>query len=220
MSANPFSGVEFSAALQKAMLALTAKQRRAIHRVVAAEAAGEPPLTRLLKTPYSCPYCGWVAGQSYHGRDERKALLAQHEVTCQRRPSRWRFVCNYSTWYAKWVNDAAFVKCLDAARAEVSTRALEGARRELEFAAPEAVGELRRQVRDGERDVDKRDAAKFIVDRSGAGKPEQVEARVKVDDVREMDDSELDARAAALLARIGSARADGDSAGETAAGGE
>lgn len=211
-------GIEFSAALQNVMLELSAQQRRAIHRVIAAEVVGEPTLTRLLKTPYSCRYCGWVAGQSYHKRDERKAMLSAHEASCQRRPDRWRFVCNYATWYAKWMHSETFKRCLDAARAEVSVEALAAARRELEFAAPEAVGELRRQVAEGERDLDKRDAAKFILTSSGAAKPQEVDATVRVDDVRQLSDDELDARAAALLARVGSAGLADDPDGEAATG--
>jgi hypothetical protein len=220
MMMSQYPGIEFSAGLQRDLLKLTPLQRRAVHRIVAAEAVGDPPLTRLLKTPYSCRYCGWLAGQSSHGRDARKAMLAQHEATCKRKPNRWRFICNYTTYYVRWRDDANFHRCLELARQEVSIDALAAVSRGLTFGAVEGVDELRRQVHHGERDLDKRDASKFLITASGAKAPERSETMLKVDNVRQLDEDELDARAAALLARIGQARAGQDSDGEAAADGE
>jgi len=147
--------------LNAALRALPRRQQRAVLRIITAEMDGVS-LTRLLKTPYSCRWCGWVS-QSGKTRAARKAQLAAHEASCELAGQPWRFVCNYSTYYAKWVNDENFQAALDQARQDVTAQAVAL----LKAATPLAAGELRRQVQGAAKDADRRLAAVAILDRAG-----------------------------------------------------
>jgi len=157
---------EPSAALQDKLKNLSPRQRRAIVRIVQAEAAGIG-LIRLLKTPYSCQWCGLRVGQSGDPRDQRKAALAEHETECEKSGTTWQFICRLTTYYRKWSKDSAFVDALDAARADVSSSAMRQAVLILQTGTPEAALELRRQVVDGEKDRDRRLASVALLDRAG-----------------------------------------------------
>jgi hypothetical protein len=150
-----------SAELAARLQHLPPRQQQAVARIVTAEMEGVP-LSRLLKTPYSCRWCGWQA-QAGRTRAARKAQLAGHEASCERAGRSWSFVCNYSTYYRGWVKDEAFQAALAAARAELTAQAVAM----LKAATPLAAGELRRQVQQGEKDSDRRLAAVAILDRAG-----------------------------------------------------
>lgn len=180
------------------LAALPARQRKAVLRIVQAEAQEEyVALTRLLKTPYSCQWCGWVAGQSGMARDARKALLARHEESCERRGEPWRFVCSLSIYYRKWAHDPAFVGALEAARQEVTANAVASAVMGLQAGTVEAVGAVRKVIRKGEKDADRLRAAFGLLDRAGletAPKGMQVVGAAYVD----VSEGELAAIEAAL----------------------
>jgi hypothetical protein len=153
----PTAGV--AAGLEK----LTRRQQQAVLRIVQAQMDGVA-LTRLLKTPYSCRWCGAVLGQSGQGREARKASLAAHEADCGfRGGGGWPFVCSLSTYYRCWAKDEAFQAALAAAWSEVAAQAVAL----LKASALAAAGELQRQVRQGEKDHDRRQAATAILDRAG-----------------------------------------------------
>jgi hypothetical protein len=163
---------EWSADLQTQLTKLSQQQQRAIVMVVMAESRGVP-VNRLLKTPYSCGFCGAVVGHSRDGRDIRMAALSAHRETCERRGQPWHFAANLTTYYTKWRRSSDFEKCLNLARQEVLQSALSSAVWILQMGTPEAALELRRQVTGGEKDFDKRMAAVAILDRadlSTAGK--------------------------------------------------
>lgn len=162
----------WSADLQAQLAKLSQQQQRAIIMVVMAESRGEP-VNRLLKTPYSCQWCGAVIGHSRDGRDIRKVALSAHQVICERRDRPWHFAANLTTYYTKWRRSSDFENCLKLARQEVLNGALSSAVWILQMGTPEAALELRRQVERGEKDFDKRSAAIAILDRadlSTAGK--------------------------------------------------
>lgn len=144
---------------------LSAQQRRAIQMILQAEADNQP-ITTLLKTAYSCQYCGHVIGRPTTPRDDRKALLAHHEAECDKAPVRWQFAVNHSTFYHKWSREKLFTDALDLARATVTSQALANARRILQAGTPEAAAELLRQIRKGEKDSDRRGAAVALLDRA------------------------------------------------------
>jgi len=150
-----------SAELMATLRRLPPRRRRAVLRLVQAEMDGVP-LSRLLKTAYSCRWCGWLAQAGATGA-ARKAALAAHEQTCERAGQPWPFVCNHSTYYSQWVKDEAFQAALAAAWAEVTAQAVAI----LQASTPLAARELQRQVRQGEKDGDRRLAAVAILDRAG-----------------------------------------------------
>jgi hypothetical protein len=154
-----------SQALTEQMSGLSARQRRAILRIVSAEADGIG-LIRLLKTPYSCQFCGLRVGQTGMSRDTRKAALAAHEAGCEKRDKgRWKFVCGLSLYYRKWAKDPAFLDSLGQARQEIAAGAMGQAVAILQVGTPDAAMELHRQVKEGERDTDRRLAAVALLDR-------------------------------------------------------
>lgn len=165
----------WSGELQEKMALLSAAQRRAIGMIVAAEAEGVS-LSRLLKTSYSCKWCGRVIGRSTDRRDDRKQLLFEHQDNdCEAREAGrlWRFAAAYTTYYRHWRKSRVFCQCLELARNESMLGALEGATRQLKLSTLEAVATLRKLLSDAERDADKLKAAIAILDRadlSTAGK--------------------------------------------------
>lgn len=144
---------EWSAGLQAQLDQLSPQQQRAILLVVMAESRGEP-ITRLLRTPYSCEWCGQVIGHSADGKAARKAALVEHGKVCERGPGSlkdkarpWRFATSLVTFYTRWkIAGSLFESCLNQARREVRDSALSQAAWILQMGAPEAAKELRRQV--------------------------------------------------------------------------
>jgi predicted RNA-binding Zn-ribbon protein involved in translation (DUF1610 family) len=170
--------VEWSVDLQDKMQLLSPAQRRAITRILLGEAAGVP-LTRLLKTSYSCPHCGLVIGRSGETKEARKAALADHKAECDV-DQKWIFAANYATYYGRWRRSAYFCECLSEARAEFIGFALGEAARILQTGTPEAARELVRQIAEGTKDFDKRSAAIALLDRADiktAGKVDDSMAR-------------------------------------------
>lgn len=166
---------EWSADLQTQLDQLSPQQQRAIVLVVMAESRGEP-VTRLLKTPYSCRWCGQVIGHATEGQAARKGALAGHEKECKLGPAQkaearpWRFATSLVTWYTRWkVTDSLFEQCLNQARREVRDNALQRAAWILQMGAPEAAAELRRQVAEAQDDSDRRLSAVAILDRADVG---------------------------------------------------
>jgi hypothetical protein len=152
--------------LQRQMMALSPAQRRAILMIVIGEVNGIP-ITRLLKTPYSCPCCGYVAGHSGESRESRQQALAEHEAnSCAYPGQRWQFAANASTYYQRWKPSSDFADCLSQAWTEVVCAALNEATRVLQIGTPEAAWELRRQIEQGQKDSDKRSAATALLDRA------------------------------------------------------
>ncbi len=159
------------------MLLLSPAQRRAILLIVVGEVDGIS-LTRLLKTPYSCPYCGLVCGRSGELAAQRKLELIYHtnKHSDEEKTRKWKFAAIASTYYGKWKPDTHFGGCLSEARAEVVATALDEAARILQIGTPEAARELRRQIEAGYKDFDKRSAAVALLDRADVG------TAVKTDD--------------------------------------
>ena len=165
---------QWSDALQEKLALLQPAQRRAIVTIVTGELDGIP-LSRLLKTVYSCRYCGKVIGRSTHKGEDRKRLRILHEAEHLKaesgfdKPPLWQFATSYTTYYRSWRKSPIFVQCLEAARVETALNALKTASRLLQLAAPESASELRRQVAEGERDIDRRMSAIAILDRADFG---------------------------------------------------
>jgi len=147
------------------LTALSGVQRKAIRMIVEAEVTGLP-LSHLLKTPYSCQWCGKVIGRSGIDRDERKALQVQHEEQCERNGQPWKFAANLRTYYHKWQKDPRFVLALDSARSEVVHEAIATASAMLQLNTVTSVRELVRQVTEAEKDSDRRLSAVAILDRA------------------------------------------------------
>lgn len=152
--------------LSAALSLLSRRQQRAVLRIVNEEMRGIP-LTRLLKTPYSCQWCGWVAGHSGERRDDRKAKLAAHEAECERKGTPWRFVCNLTTYYNRWSKDEAFRPALEAARRDMTQQTMAAAVRALQAGTWDAVKEIRRQISEAYKDADRQRAAFGLLDRAG-----------------------------------------------------
>jgi hypothetical protein len=150
-----------SAELSATLRTLPARQRQAVLHIVQAEMGGVA-LTRLLKTAYSCRWCGWRE-QAGATRAARKASLAAHEAGCERAGLPWAFVCHASTYYGRWARDEAFQQALAQAWGEVTAQAVTI----LQASTSLAARELQRQVRQGEKDTDRRLAAVAILDRAG-----------------------------------------------------
>ncbi len=155
-----------SAELSTTLEALSGRQRRAVLEIVRSEMAGTA-LTRLLKTPYSCRWCGWVAGQSSEKRDARKAELLAHEETCKRNGRAWRFVCNFSTYYNKWIKDKTFIEALELARSDMTAQVMNAAVVSLQAGTLDAVTEVRRLISQGESETNRLKAAFGLLDRAG-----------------------------------------------------
>lgn len=95
--------------------------------------------------------------------------------------------CSKTTWYGRyrgqrgarvkkpgWSDDAAMQRALQVATERAQrwedtriSRILTEARLVLVEASPEAAKELKRQIREGERDKDRREASKAVLDRAG-----------------------------------------------------
>jgi hypothetical protein len=119
-------------------------------------------LTRLLKTPYSCRWCGWVS-QVGETRATRKAQLAEHEAMCERQGKPWPFICNLTTYYNRWCKNEFFQHVLACVWNDMMVSAVSA----LQGSTLAAARELRRQVQQGEKDGDRRLAAVAILDRAG-----------------------------------------------------
>lgn len=183
---------QWSSELQLKMSELSGSQRRGIARIVMSEADGVP-FSRLLRTVYSCKWCGREIGRNA-GKADRKRVKLYHQEECKQNGTLWRFVCNYTTFYRLWRKSALFMECLEMAREETVFEALSGAARMLRLTTYKAVIELRRQVGEGERDIDRRSAAVAILDRadvSTAGKVDDGLAQW-LDDLRQAEDSDGD----------------------------
>lgn len=155
-----------SSELSALLMELSRKQRWAVLRIVQAE-ADCVPLIRLLKTPYSCRWCGLRVGETGMRRDDRKALLAKHETSCERKGETWRFVCTLRNYYGKWHKDADFLSALALARDEVQVLAVTSAVMGLQAGTQEAVAEVRRLIREGESEANRLRAAFGLLDRAG-----------------------------------------------------
>lgn len=146
---------------------LTPKQRSAIEMIVMAETV-QVPITRLLKTSYSCRWCGQVLGRTGEPATLRRQRLNLHEANCRTESRRfhWTFACASSTFYNKWMKDHQFEAALNQARYEMTQNRLTTAARLLQLGTTEAARELLRQIAEGERDLDKRAAAVAVLDRA------------------------------------------------------
>lgn len=145
---------------------LTRNQQRAIEMLIQADLDGLP-ITRLLKTAYSCPWCGQIIGRSGQPKAERKQQLAQHQAECERQGQKWPFVINAKTYYTKWMKDDLFTAALAEARKQVFDEAVNQAVRIMQAATVGAATELARQVGDDTvKDGDRRLAAIGILDRA------------------------------------------------------
>lgn len=184
--------MNWSVGLQDKMALLSGGQQRAILMIVMGAADGIP-LTRLLKTAYSCPHCGYVAGRSGELAEQRKAALADHIEVCEGRPKKWRFAVAASTYYNKWRPSAYFRECLSEAWEEFIGVALVDAQRKLRLTTLKAAWELDRQIEEGEKDFDKRSAAIAVLDRadmSTAAKADDKLMRLLAE-LRGVDDEEV-----------------------------
>lgn len=216
---------EWSATLQTQLEELSPQQQRAIVLILMTEARGEP-LTRLLKTPYSCPWCGQVLGQAADGRAARKAALAEHEQECKLGPAKkmeaarpWRFATSLVTFYTRWkLPGSAFEQCLNQARGEVRTKALGQAAWILQMGAPEAARELRRQISLASDESNRRLAAVAVLDRVNLEAALTGDDSTGDDDLDSLNDESLRAEEA-RLARLLTAGAGPGAAGATAAAG-
>ncbi len=166
--------------LQADLQRLSRQKRIAILTIIQDEASGIS-LLRRLKTPYSCPTCGWFSQPQLGNRDERKAALGKHIIECENRlrfeqddkdgqkviaGGHWYFIANLSTYYSKWTKDKDFTGCLTRARIEFTENALSDAALILKRAAPGAAQELARQIDSAEKDGDRRLASVAILDRA------------------------------------------------------
>jgi hypothetical protein len=158
---------------------LTAQQQRAILRIVQAEVDGTP-LSRLLRTPYSCRWCGQVAGRAGQAQPERKQLLADHESHCDRNGQPWQFIAAHNTYYVKWRENPTFQEELAAARANVVQDALLSAATLLQMNTTGAVRELVRQIGEAEKDSDRRLSAIAVLDRADVSTAHKAQAGVQV----------------------------------------
>ncbi len=159
--------INWSTELLYKLSCLTAKQRTAIQMIVAAEAT-RIPISRLLKTSYSCAWCGQQLGRTGDSADIRKQRKQLHEADCRTKSRRfyWTFACTESTYYYKWLKDPLFVDTLDLARQEMVENSLNTAARLMQIGTAGAARELLRQIAEGERDLDKRAAAVAVLDRA------------------------------------------------------
>jgi hypothetical protein len=158
---------------------LTAQQKRAILRIVQAEVDGVP-LSRLLHTPYSCQWCGWIAGRSGQKNEERKKALVTHEAECERHGQPWQFIAAHNTYYVKWRENQAFRDTLEQARADVVQDALQSAATLLQINTTGAVRELVRQISEAEKDSDRRLSAIAVLDRADVSTAHKAQAGVQV----------------------------------------
>lgn len=181
-----------SGELSERLAALPRRQERAVLRIVQAEADGTP-LIRLLKTPYSCRWCGLRVGDTGVRRDDRMAMLARHEEGCKRRGETWRFVVSLRTYYGKWVKDEAFQEALGAAREDLRRGAMASAVTSLQAGTGDAVAEVRRQIAEAS-EGNRLKAAFGLLDRAG------VETAAKQAMV--VDEDELNRRIERELARL------------------
>jgi hypothetical protein len=154
---------QWSDDLKTEMEILSLKQRQAIVMIVGAESRGVT-FSRLLKTAYSCQWCGREIGQSTDCAAARKIKRAEHESECDAAGQPWQFAANHSTFYGKW--GKTFKNCLGRARQEVVDVALGEAARILQIGTPEAARELLRQIDGAVDDRDKRLAAVALLDRA------------------------------------------------------
>lgn len=214
---------EWSRNLQAQLEELSPQQQRAIVLILMAEVKGEP-ITRLLKTSYSCQWCGQVIGHAADGRAARKIALAEHERDCRLGPAQksesarpWRFAASLVTFYTRWkLPGSTFEQCLNQARREIRSNALQRATWILQLGAPEAALELKRQITLASDESNRRLAAVAVLDRvnleaiQGDGDRE--------DNLDSLDDETLRAEEA-RLARLLTAGASTAAAGATEAAG-
>ena len=159
--------MQWSAELRQKIDGLTRIQQRAIERIVLAEAEGVP-LSRLLRTAYSCRWCGQAVGRWSDSAGERAEILQRHERECTGGDGlEWQFVANASTFYGKW-RESDFPAILAQARAEFGAEVLREAAALLQLGASLAVQQLMRIIEDGEDDTNRRLAAVAVLDRASA----------------------------------------------------
>lgn len=196
---------QWSGDLEKRMGELSPVQQRAIRLIVTSEVEGVT-LSRLLKTVYSCQWCGREIGRSSQRGVDRKRLRLLHEETCglpeaEDAPANfqrvaWKFAANYTTYYRAWRKSPLFVECLKDARAEVTSAALLAAARQLQLGTFEASQELRRQLGDSEVGAgNRRLAAIAILDRADVSTATKVEDGLSrwLRELREVGDVEFGA---------------------------
>lgn len=161
------------------MTDLTSKQERAVVMIADLELRGEP-ITRYLKTPYSCPGCGYVAGQGGQPRDARKAALDKHLLACEdyRSDIRHPFICAFSTYYSKWSKDPAFVRAVEDQMEKIRADSIDHAVAMLQNATADAVQVLVRQLSSAANDRDRRLAAVAILDRADFSTASKHETRL------------------------------------------
>lgn len=152
----PSKEFNWSTELETKIRRLTPQQQRSIAIIVLGEIAGYPT-GRMLRRSYSCRWCG--------KRSNSKEAKEHHEATCHRHGSSWSFAAS-SRACQTWLKLPEFTECLNLARQEVTIQALGEATYLLQLITPFAVRELRRQIEQGERDLDRRQAAIAILDRA------------------------------------------------------
>ena len=154
-------------ALDELLDLLTPKQASAVMAVVSIEIDGLN-LSDFLKTPYSCPACGFVAGKGGQPRADRLAILKEHKTACPDHTAgvKRAFISTSANYYNKWLKNHKFIKALKEARKQARQQSLENAGHRLQLHTSPAVAELYRQVREGKTDGDKRAAAIAILDRA------------------------------------------------------
>ena len=156
----------WSDAFMAQMALLSAKQRRAIILVSLAELHGIP-LNRMLRTKESCLFCGYRP-HTWQNKEGVQAAVEQHALSCEQRASgeRWAFVAWRATYY-RWQKDQLFRACQERARQELYSVIMAQPAFILGVSTLLAAQELRRQVREGERPIDRFRAAIAILDRAG-----------------------------------------------------
>lgn len=160
---------EWSDELLSKLSSLKVSQRRAILMIVTGEAA-MIPLSRLLKTSYSCCWCGRSIGRSGESNSARKSKRQLHESQCASESNRfyWSFVASSTTYYNRWRREPLFVQTLDLARQELAGQALLNAAHILHLGSTAAARKLVEQITVGEKDIDQYRAAVAVLDRAAA----------------------------------------------------
>jgi hypothetical protein len=152
---------EWSAELRAKMSKLRYRQREVIINLVLGERRDGLRRGRLLKSPWSCPWCG---RSCQNGR-----TFATHEAKCHyKRVGRWKFVCAKATFY-DWIKEPLFAECLKQPSEEAENIVVKRSFRSLQYATTEAVEELRWQVKYGRSERNRQKAAIAILDRAGIG---------------------------------------------------
>lgn len=153
---------------------LTPKQRQYIVRACEFEASGIAPY-RLIKTRFSCQWCG---REIRNGSNSRKKLQ-EHQLQCELKGQRWPFAISHNVFYNHWMKNIQFLDCLRQARSEQATTSIGEAKMLIGMLSPPAVKEIGRQIQEGDSDKRKLEAAKDVLDRT-LGKQPEVQQAVQV----------------------------------------